>query len=67
MSLTPSQQKVITALNDAGEVIAAAEAKKAYESGKTYTAGRKLSTRIKKLVADANYWTRFAQKEKSHG
>jgi hypothetical protein len=63
MELTPSQLKAIAALQGAGELDAAKEARSAYENGKTYNGGRRrLSTRLKKFISDANFWTSQGRK-----
>jgi len=63
MNLTPSQQKAIDALIAAGETEAAHEASRAFADGKTYNASkRRLPTRIKKFISDANFWTAQGRK-----
>lgn len=55
MDLTPSQLKAVAALENAGEFVAAGEARSAFESGKTYNPGRRrLPQIVKTAIQRAN-------------
>ena len=54
-TLTPSQQKAISALEGIQEFVAAGEARSAFEAGKTYNPGRRrLPQIVKTAIQRAN-------------